>query len=167
MIKLLGARKFIGLPTGTIYKEYWLKNEDECEKMINEFKENPNRFLNTRHLMIYQDNSASLLLQAPFWENELCLVDINVVGDACPSCTLRITFDLEDLQETINVGKDDEDVDVIFSKEEIKEFIKIMKDDTNYRKQDFKSALDFLDELYKNGNKIIDVDLKCCINLRG
>jgi hypothetical protein len=164
MIRLLGARKFIGLPTGTLYKEFWLNNEEECEKMISEFTENPSNFLDTENLMIYQDNSGSLVLNDPFQGDEICLIDINVVGDAAPSCTLRIVFDLEDLPETINVGKNDEDVDMSFTKDEIKEFIKIMKDYADSDKQYFKWALDELDELYKDGNKIVDIDLKYCVD---
>ncbi len=160
MIRLLGARKFIGLPAGTLYTQFWFNNEKECEKMIEEFTENPSDFLDTEDLKIYQDNGASLILQEPFDEGELCLVDKNVVGDADPSCTLRIVFDLEDLPEIIKVGKNDEGIDMSFTKDEIKEFIKIMKDYTDSNTQDFKWALDELDKLHKNGNKIVNTDLK-------
>ena len=95
MIRLLGARKFINLPAGTLYTEYWLNSTQECNEMVEKFIRNPNEFLDTSDLLIYQDNGASLILQGQKDAADIILTDINVVGDADPSTTLRVVFDLD------------------------------------------------------------------------
>ena len=96
MIRLLGSRKFIGLPPGTLYTEYWLDNTDQCEGMIQNFIKNPDEFLNTfldtTDLLIYGDNGASLLLEGQKDDSDLVLTDINVVGDASPGNYVKNCF---------------------------------------------------------------------------
>ncbi len=163
MIRLIGSRKFIGLPVGTLYKEFWFNNQVECEKMIDEFIKNPSKFLDTEDLMIYQDNGASLVLEDPYCDDDICLVDINVVGDADPSNTLRIVFDLDSLPEIIKIGENNEGVDMNFTKRQIKEFISIMKENDESNTVSYKTNLKWamceLDKLYENGNRIVDIDI--------
>lgn len=169
MIRLLGARKFINLPAGTLYTEYWLKNTQQCDEMIQKFRKNPKEFLDTAELMVYYDNGASLLLSDKKDGNkivdELILTDINVVGDANPSTTLRVVFDLEDLPEIIKIRGEESDSLVDWTKDELAEIIKEFKEikedneDSYFDKKHNDWALQRLEQLYKDGNKIIDVEI--------
>jgi hypothetical protein len=165
MIRLLGARKFINLPAGTLYTEYWLNSTQECNEMVEKFIRNPNEFLDTSDLLIYQDNGASLILQGQKDAADIILTDINVVGDADPSTTLRVVFDLDDLPEITEVrgyeyddDKDDCTKDY-WSKQEILEVINVIKEDNYFGKTSDHWALEELERLHKEGNKIIDIEI--------
>jgi len=159
MIRLLGSRKFIGLPPGTLYTEHWLNDIEQCNTMIHNFIENPDEFLDTLDLFIYQDNGASLLLEGQKDEDDLCLTDVNVVGDASPGTTLRIVFNLEDLPDIITIRGSNYDDRVNWTKQEISEIIKEMKEDNHINKRHHNWALEELEKLHVKGNKIIDVEI--------
>jgi hypothetical protein len=163
MIKLLGARKFIDLPAGTLYSEYWLDNVEQCEKMIENFKANYKEFLDTTDLMVYQDNGASLLLEGQKDKYDLTLTDINVVGDANPDCTLRVVFDLNDLPEVITIRGSEYDKRVNWKKEEILRVIKKVQDNSWTDKEFLNWAHKELERRYKAGNRIIDTEVKVTI----
>jgi hypothetical protein len=156
-MKLLGSRKFIDLPAGTLYTEHWFNTEDECYKMIDEFKSCSEKFLDTTDLLIYENNGASLCMESQEHNGELVLTDINVVGDADPRTTLRIIFSIDELPNVISTRGSNWDDRIIWTKKELKNIIKKVVNDEDYR--DHVWAHQELEKLYKKGNKIIDIDL--------
>jgi len=44
-MKLLGAREFIKMPSGTFYVQYWKNTTEECFQLIEKFKKEPKVFL--------------------------------------------------------------------------------------------------------------------------
>jgi hypothetical protein len=157
VIKLLGARKFIDLPAGTLYSEYWLNNTQECEKMIESFRENPHQFLDFKSLLIYESNSCSAMLEGHTENEEPWFTDINVVGDANPNQTLRVVFDLKHIPEKFEVRGENYDDRTIWTKRGLMKLIKEVKKN-DYR--DHKWAHEILEERFKSGNRIIDVEIE-------
>lgn len=154
MIRLMGARKFIDMPPGTLYVRYWLHSEKECFELIKQFESDPRRLTkDIDRLCIYQDNSASLILDGQEQEEELTLTDINVVGDAGPEETLYAVFDLDDIPNPLIIGG------YRWTRRKIRSLInQVIKDrDPYYRLRDW--VYTRLDQLAKNGNRIIDLDL--------
>jgi hypothetical protein len=159
MIRLLGARKFIDLPAGTLYVEHWCKNMAQCEEIIEKFKINPKEFFDTKYLMIYQNNSYSSLLENCIDEDgDIILTDVNVVGDACPDLTLRIVFDLNDLPENVEIYNSSKQDVVFWEKKEILNIINEIRNDPILPNP--KWVYETLESLHKNGNKIVDVDMR-------
>jgi len=156
-MRLLGSRKFIDLPAGTLYVEYWFNNEKQCQKMIDEFKHCPEKFLDVTDLMVYYNNGASLCMEGQSHEEEIILTDINVVGDADPKTTLRIVFDINELPDIMSIRGLNYDDRIIWTKKELKKTIKEIIDSEKDR--DHSWAHLELEKLYNKGNRIIDIDL--------
>jgi hypothetical protein len=156
-MRLLGSRKFIDLPAGTLYTEHWFNDEYQCYKMIDEFKSYPEKFMDTIDLLIYQNNEASLCMEGQEHEDKVILTDINVVGDADPRITLRIVFDIDELPDIMMIRGSNYDDRIIWTKKELKKIIKEVVNGEEDR--DHTWAHRELERLYKNGNKIIDIDL--------
>ena len=129
MIRLLGSRKFIKMPPGTLYVEHWKSTIKECVELIDEFSLNPSRFFDTADLRIYYDNSASLIPSEQRNQNELVLTDINVVGDACPGTTLRVVIDINDLPDAIQIRGEKYEEMVNWTKPELLKIINDLNDD--------------------------------------
>lgn len=165
-IRLLGSRKFITLPPGTLYVEYWMKSTQECNKLINEFKSNPGKFLDTSRLMIYYDNSASLVLEGAKDDDEICLTDVNVVGDAMPDYTLRVVFDEDAIGDTVMIFGSCGNEMVEWTRDELFTLVNDLKNDADVTEAqvEFNAwAIEKLNDLGNEGNTLIDVDLEAII----
>lgn len=116
-MRLLGAKEFLKIAKpGTLFLEFWLEDEDECLKLIADYKEqlaqgnSPVNYLRAHYcndFYIFGDNHASLSFLYDETYNDTavidgkeynCLfyVDKNIVGDADPFSTLNLVFDSED-----------------------------------------------------------------------
>ena len=159
MLRLLGSRRFLDLPPGTLYVEYWCHTERECNELIDRFVANPTEFMDTTDLMVYYDNGASLVLDGQKQQDDVVLTDINVVGDADPSCTLRVVFDIDDMPDVIKIrGSTWDEIDE-WTKQELLHVVAEVKGDGSVDKKFRDWAFLELDKLSLSGNKIVDIDL--------
>lgn len=109
-LMLLGARKFIDMPVGTIYVPLIMNSSEECFDAINTFKTKPTDLLDLTSMEIYGDNSGSLTFITPDHDADdkdyKHWYDANVVGDASPTTTLYLVLDESWIPE---IGKYSED----------------------------------------------------------
>lgn len=105
---LLGARKFIDMPVGTIYIPISTNSSEQCFDIIDTFKMKPLDLLDFTDMEIYGDNSGSLTFITPDadYEDYRHWYDANVVGDASPTTTLYLVLDESWLPD---IGKYSED----------------------------------------------------------
>lgn len=165
-MRLLGARKFIGLPAGTIYKEYWLRDVAQCKSMIKEFQQSPERFSGMEDLLIYFNNGGSLILCCRNVRNgtnvkmgkDIILTDINVVGDADPTRTLRVVFEPEEIPDYVTIMDEYDDEEVCAPKSAIMQISDMIRKERDSVELD-DWARDELERLSANGNEIIDTDI--------
>ena len=157
-MQLLGAREFIKMPTGTFYLEYWRNTTEECCQIIDKFKKDPKNFLNINpdELHIFGTNSSSMMFSGDKEDNYIFHYDANVVGDACPSTTLYLIIDENELPNEILIYDDEYNI-VILSKDEV---IRIKNIFINYvDKSEDAWAIEELDKLSHNGSKIVDIKI--------
>jgi len=157
-MQLLGAREFIKMSSGTFYIPYWQNTIEECFQIIDKFKKDSKSFLDIEHdeLHVFGDNGGSMTFSGDKEEDYIFYYDANVVGDANPSTTLYLVINENELPDEILI-KDDEN-----------NIVKILKDDIVRIKNIFVNmcnkdediwAIDELDKLSKNGNKIVDIKI--------
>lgn len=116
---LTGAKRFIDMPKGTMYFNYW-SSKESCANIITIFDSNPIELLSDfGNMEIYGDNSGSMI----FYNDEsdidspISYTDINIVGDANPMETLYLIFEKDLLAATIRI--DGEYNSIILTKEEV------------------------------------------------
>jgi len=158
-MQLLGAREFIKMPTGTFYVQYWENTIEECLQIIDKFKKHPNKFLNIQpdDLHVFGDNSGSMSFSGDKEENYIFYYDANVVGDACPSTTLYLVIDENELPDEISTY-DSKDNIVKISKEDIIKIRNIFVNEVHNVYKDI-WAVEELDKLSRYGNKIVDIKI--------
>jgi len=117
-MKLLGAKEFIKSKPGTFYFRLWKNAEDECFKIIEQFKEDPKSLLNEENeeneLEVYGNNSYSMSFRSGVfdWDTDIMSKsendedfifcwDANVIGDAGPLTTLYLVLEEDELPEFI------------------------------------------------------------------
>ena len=156
-MQILGAREFIKLSPGTFYIRYWRNTIEECFEIIDKFKENPKYFLdiNADELEVLGDNLGSMCFSGEKEDNYIFYYDANIVGDACPSTTLYLVINENELPNKITIHDDDNNVVEILKDDIIN--IKNMFVNEIYKKYEDEWALKELDKLSAKGNKIVDI----------
>lgn len=106
---LMGAKHFLEMPTGTIYQSWWCENENELERIIQDFKKGKLELFYDR-LEMYYNNSYSYTFDYLDLNNEddngdFPLIDINIVGDANPQLTLYLVLDEDTIKKLPNANK--------------------------------------------------------------
>ena len=107
-LRLMGARKFLDMPKGTIYYVLWKGSREDCFKEINGFNKSPKEHflsLDINKIHVYGNNRGSMCLHQPIdeenyepievnnLEDYIFYYDVNVVGDASPNTTLYIVIE--------------------------------------------------------------------------
>lgn len=151
------------MPPGTLYTEYWMDSDRECLKLIDDFKSSPEIFFDTSDLMIYYDNSASLVLEGMEYDDEIVLTDVNVVGDADPAHTLRVVFDEDALDDVVSIrGSEYNEVNE-WDKKKLLLIANELRNDPDVGTEFEDWVMGRLNELSSQGNTIIDVELEAII----
>lgn len=158
-MKLLGAREFIKMPTGTFYVDYWKNSESECIQIIEKFKDSLKEFLNIKpdDLHVFGDNSGSMMFDGKE-DDYMFYYDANVVGDAGPSTTLYLVINEDELPNEIELRGCDDCI-VKLSKKDIIEIRDIFVNKVYSKGSMDKWAIEELDKLSNNGNKIVNVNI--------
>lgn len=91
-MRLVGPKKMIYMPAGTIFIEYWMSNQEELKKIVDEFCNN-SLDINWYDICVYNDNSCSWCYPSYEDMDEYALIDINIVGDADPSNTIYLIIE--------------------------------------------------------------------------
>lgn len=181
-ITLMGARKFLDMPKGTIYHQFWMDNSKECLKLIEEFNKNPKEYFSNLGLIlhIYGNNRGSMALRGPVdddsyepietdsIEDYLFYYDANVVGDASPNDTLYLVIEESLLPDIIefeygSVTKDEflQLRNIFLEFDDFKEHgIDNIEDPANEWARDEL----YNDDYYKN-NPLLDTDITVTIEL--
>lgn len=158
-MKLLGTREFIKMPAGIFYIEYWENTIEECLQIIDKFKKDSNIFLDIKpdELHVFGDNSGSMMFSGNKEEDYMFYYDANVVGDACPSTTLYLVIDENELPSEISVHDNENNI-VKLSKYDL---IRIKNYFINEVHSEYKDmwAYEELDKLAKDGNRIVDINI--------
>ena len=161
-MKLLGAREFIKMPTGTFYIPYWESTDKRCFNVINTFKKDPTSLLDRMYedLHVFGDNGGSMCFSIEEEQDDyIFYYDANVVGDANPGKTLYLVIDECELPSHVTIG------DYVGNKAKLSKddlirirdkFVKIASD--SYNNNDW--AIKELDELSENGNVFVDINLQ-------
>lgn len=107
-LKLIGAKHFIDMPTGTIYQRFWCDNESELNTIIEQFKTNQLE-INWNDIEFYGDNNSSCLYDETEADH-MNWYNANVVGDAYPKLTLYLIIPEskipQDIKEDVLVTRD-------------------------------------------------------------
>lgn len=116
-MKLVGAKEFLRLAKpGTVFVEYWMKDEDECFEIIKRFEKGEN-ILEDGEWLIFGSNACALSYLKDE-DNEIVIIDghkydylfaydHNVIGDASPWTTLYLIFEDDIPEKTIFGDKED------------------------------------------------------------
>jgi hypothetical protein len=158
-MQILGAREFIKLSPGTFYIEYWKKTIEECFKIVDKFKENPKSFLDidANELHVLGDNWGSMSFSGEKEDNYIFYYDANIVGDACPSTTLYLVIDENELPNKITIyDNDNKSVEIL--KDDIINIKNIFVNKI-YEKYEDEWPIKELDKLSVKGNKIVDIKI--------
>lgn len=99
-IMLMGARRFIDMPTGTLYISLWKNSTSDCIDLIEEFMKDPKEFLDYSDMEVYGDNGGSMGFSQDD-EDHIFYYDANVVGDASPTHTLYVVLDANVIPDSI------------------------------------------------------------------
>jgi hypothetical protein len=158
-MQLLGAREFIKMPPGTFYIEYWMKTIEECFQIIDKFKENSKSFLNfnAERLHVFGDNQGSMSFSGNKDDDYISYYDANVVGDACPSTTLYLIIEENELPNKMILNDENDNV-IDVSKDYIIN-IKNMFVNEIFEKYDDKWPFTELDKLSVKGNNIVNIKI--------
>lgn len=146
--ELMGARKFIDMPKGTIFQEIWENDEDSLYGFIEKFKNNDLQVY-WDEVYIYWNNSCSADMDEGLFrkddDGDVLFTDINVVGDANPPSTLYLVFNEEIVPDYILNVRD--------------EILKDCDSIDNIKDKHNEWARNFLEENYKNDD-IVNFYLK-------
>lgn len=129
-LKLMGARHFLDMSSGTIYQRFWENDEEELLKIIDDFNKNKLE-INWNDIEIYGDNYGSAAIEYDEeYDDYIYYYDANVVGDANPFKTLYLVIDEDKLPSNVEING------VNFTKNEIvnlkERFLMILKEEQSF-----------------------------------
>ena len=116
---LTGAKRFIDMPKGTIYFEFWT-DRIKCENIIKTFESNPKDLLcefEDMHIYVNNDGSATFYNNEEDEDSPIFYYDANIVGDASPTETLYLVFNEDIIPEKVEInGRDNK---IVLTKQQI------------------------------------------------
>lgn len=92
-MRLVGPKKMIYMPAGTIFIEYWMSNQKELKKVVDSFINNSIDIDDWHDIYVYKNNSCSWCYPSDENIDEYTLIDINIVGDADPENTVYLIIE--------------------------------------------------------------------------
>lgn len=155
-LTLMGARKFIDMPTGTFFIPFWCNS---CDEIIKDFNEKPMKLFmdNLDDFHIYGDNNGSMSFSVDGNEDHIFYYDMNVVGDAEPESTLYLVIDESLIPE---LGKYTKDINSYYLKtgeHVLEEGLFLTKNQVLSAKEKFVSIIKYRD----NDSAIEYLDNEC------
>lgn len=169
-MKLLGAKEFLKtVKPCTLCVEFWESNEEDCLKIIEDFKNGVNiidKYYGEFYLFGDNFYSLSFLARADLQPDDIVTIkgkdyncifiyDQNIVGDASPSITLQLVFENEDeWPDVIKVRPGNE---LLYKQDilNIRDWFLENESFQNAEGEDYEWIWEFLEKHY-SGNKIVN-----------